>query len=377
MALKHGMRAALRRSTGGRDRPWRLAVALLLLVPGLEAIGLALGVFGYLSKRVLSVAFSADGKRLAATAKGEPAYVWDASTGKVVAAIRCAGCKPMRWGLALSPHSRLLAVGTTPTLRSELIPSAEKLGRFSSITVWRVEGPSLDAKISDFQLFSPESPFGIVFSPDGRYVAAGETSNVPREHLRIWDVATGQLSHGFVRSALTVASSQFSPDGRFVAGQPVGSLALVRRAPPLALWDLRSGKRVQTYAGCGPAIHLAFSPDGRTLAGMVPRRICLWDVSTGKAYAPLLVHQEPVVAITFIGETMLAAAIAQHSIRLWDLRSQRDVQHCHISSLRSPAQFSSDGKMLAFGDPTRPVVHLWDVQACKELRTFTMQPEQK
>lgn len=364
------------RARAGAAWPRRASAFLLCLVLG--GLADARAVSGHLSKVVLSVAFSGDGSRLAAARKGGPIYVWETATGKNAAAIRCAGCRPLRWGLALSPRGSLVVASNDPTLRSALVPSLGRLGHFNSLTVWEVRNPSLHLRISDFRPLDPESPFGIALSPDGKYLAAGELFEGPGPHLRIWEVSTGKLSRGFVRSALTVAFPQFSPDGRFVAAQPLSSLVPGRHAPPLAMWDLHSGKRFQTYSTCGPVLYLAFSPNGRTLAGEnFHREVCMWDVSTGKAYAPLPVPLEPVVAVTFIGNDRLAAAVAGHQIYSWDLRSTRAVRECHAPELRSPAQFSPDGRMLAFGDATRPVVHLWDVQACKEIRTFNMQPDRK
>ena len=361
------------RAAGGACLLAALTGSLLCLCVSAMATGCGV-VLGSATRAasVLSVAFSGDGKRIAAVGKGTPFCVWDIATGRRVAEISSGRQNPLSWSLALSPHGKLLAAGTKPPfLRSILVPSPSRLVHFDDVSIWRVRTGNLYRRFSDFQLEDPHPTFGLAFSPDGQYVAAGKTFGTPRAHLKIWDVATGKLARGLVRNAITVASPQFSPLGG-IAAQPIGSGALVRPGSPLSLWDIATGRVIQTYKGCGPVVLLAFSPDGRMLAGARGREVCLWEARTGARSITLRANHGPLVALAFNGQSALAWAVARDSAYLWDLNEGQQVRRCGLPALRMPAQFSPNGKLLAWGDPRSRTVHLWDAAGCKEIRQFAL-----
>src|SRR4030095_14529186 len=69
----------------------------------------------------------------------------------------------------------------------------------------------------------------------------------------------------------------FSPDGRTLTAAGFHMDKLV------ALWDVRSGKRLRTFAGKKEweADATAISPDGRLLASTgTDRQILVWDIAT-------------------------------------------------------------------------------------------------
>ena len=69
----------------------------------------------------------------------------------------------------------------------------------------------------------------------------------------------------------------YSPDGRY--------LAAARNDGKIRVWDPSSGQLLHTLEGHrGPAWQVAFSPDSRTLAsGGSDRSVRLWDVTSGQA----------------------------------------------------------------------------------------------
>ena len=345
-------------------------MAAFLIYPSMRAMAAGGGLIfgrGFLAARVLSVAFSGDGKRLAAVAKGTPFFIWDTATGREIGQISAKGWKPQRWSLALSPHGRLLAAGTMPTLRHSLVPSVSGLVHNANITLWQTEAPNLHNRLEEFEPMDPHFAASLAFSPDGKYLAAGEIFDGPQHHLVVWDVAKAKAVRGFSRWGIGIVSLRFSSESQ-VAGQPAGF-----RKSPVVLWDIRTGKTIKTYSGCDVAVMLAFSPNGRTLAGARGRNICEWDVRTGDKRGSVRLKQGILVALAFSSDQSLVAA-STGGVSMWDTNKLREAGRCAIPQIRMPAQFSLDGKLLAWGDVHKPLVHLWDVAGCKEIRSFTMQP---
>ncbi len=326
---------------------------------------------GIFAARVLSVAFSGDGKRVAAVAKGTPFFIWDTATGRTVGKISAKGWKAQRWSLALSPHGKLLAAPTTRSLvHSLLLPSTSQVIHPDNVTVWQVKPPNLHIRFTDFEPLNPHFANSLTFSPDGKYLAAGEIFEGPQGHLVVWDVAKAKAVRRFSRWGIGVFSVQFSPQSQ-VAGQPTGF-----RKSPVVLWDIRTGKTIRTYSGCDVVVMLAFSPGGGMLAGARGRNICTWDVKTGKKLGSVRLKQGILVALAFSSDQSLVAA-AGGVVSMWNTNMSREARRCAIPQIRMPAQFSPDGKLLAWGDVHKRLVHLWDVAGCKEIRSFKMPPVSK
>jgi len=110
--------------------------------------------------------------------------------------------------------------------------------------------------------------------------------------------------------------------------------------------------------------HVAFSPDGRWLAGGgFAQVVHLWDTATGEEQFTFKGHREQVTAIAFApdGRTLASASSDERTtLKLWDLRT-------HVDSLTVQAEkghwitklaFAPDGRRLALGAVGH--VRLWD-----------------
>jgi WD40 repeat protein len=124
--------------------------------------------------------------------------------------------------------------------------------------------------------------FDLAWSPDGRRLAAAETT------LELWDFdedegltwagtafrapRTAASAPGPVAKVLHVASIDWHPGGRYLAGGATGGWA--------AVWDVSTGAAVAALECSTPAAAVAFSPDGGQLAvGCLDGRLLLCDVS--------------------------------------------------------------------------------------------------
>src|SRR5262249_8706067 len=119
----------------------------------------------------------------------------------------------------------------------------------------------------------------MAFTPDGKTLLAYGIDGV-----RIWDTGTGkEVRHLTAERGSYLACASFSSDGTLIATAQVDREGFSRDGP-IRLWDRATGKKVREF-GNRHYHHLAFSPDGKTLAadsGFRPNHIELWEVDTGR-----------------------------------------------------------------------------------------------
>jgi Tol biopolymer transport system component len=298
--------------------------------------------------RVFSVAFSPDGKTLAAGSWDESVRLWEISSGKELRQFdKQKG--PAR-SVGFSPDGKLL------TCAGDGFP----------IVLWDVATAKEVRRLVGFN-----GPITFVtFSPDGKLVASKGYDAT----LRLWDVATGRevrrLGGGVNEPDCPAV---FSPDGRTLASACLTESA---RGDDLQrtfrVWEVTTGTPIRSFKGNPSSVGAAaFSPDGKLLAvatrgrGELRQRICLWDVESGKELPPIEETQnetpEPVALLTFSPDGRALAAGGGGPVQLWELATRRE-------ACRFPAQaagrislaFSPDGRLLASGS-TDITVLLWDV----------------
>ena len=267
-----------------------------------------------------SVAFSPDGKWLAAPSSIKQVKVWNASSGEVVrtleehtADIRC---------VAFHPDSRQLA-------------SASEDG---TVKLWAVSQGRV------IRTLKHESPvFSVAFSPDGRQLASGGQDRT----VTIWDVASGEKLLICKGHTDWVQSVAFRPDGRQVAsGARDGTAILWDQVTAGEIW--RRKEHIHQISG------VAFSPDGKTLAtASEDRAVKLWDVATGDLQATLTGHMAWAISVAFSPDgRYLASASDDTTVKLWDIASRQEV--CtfrgHLKGVRAVA-FHPNGHQLAAASP--------------------------
>ncbi len=386
------------------------------------------------TREISGLRISADGRTLASwsTSEGRPSEVklWDVHSARQLASV---------------PRIKGYIVAV------ELSPDGRRLAMLEH----RVDGdPARNGVISWDLTRGPEQPVPgpppifcdrMAFSPDGRWLATAMSDS---QIVTLRDAATGGPVKTLVKRAPGIGGIAFSPDGQTVAAYTRG----------ITIWETRSGREIGSLpffmwidhafsadgdrlAGLtehrgtielikdvstkprevlleyspGSNLHMAFSPDGRTLAGAggeLP--LTVWDTSSGRRLAVYPGKARNVDCLVFSprGESLIfgsddrrvrawhfarksepVATFVAHKAEVWGLAYSPDGRTLFTSaddgsiklwnasddtllktlkehdSLVASVAVSADGKLLASAgfDNT---VRLWDLPGGRQRRVF-------
>jgi WD40 repeat protein len=316
-------------------------------------------------------AFSPDGKRLACGTKTGHVTAVDSTTGKAVEGPRMAlpGVQALAWS---SDGKRLY------TFEGGRFVRTLDAGRWQTLTgVVLGEG--------DRQLFWDEEVYrgGVVLAAGARFIAGGgsrdyrlkpQKATAAKVEVWVWDLDEGKE----VRRWPGVRY-RFGPAEEDETEVPAGAVALSGDGRSLAwadwpgrvtLADVRSGAQRRLSAVPWETTGLAFSPDGRTLAGACPdgNTITFWDAASGADAGEPGGHRGPVLGLDVAPDGRLIATGGRDAtIRLWERGTGAHIRtltgHGHdVSGVR----FTPDGKRLV-SVSTDGSARTWDVATGREV----------
>jgi WD40 repeat protein len=222
------------------------------------------------------------------------------------------------------------------------------------------------------------APFGgePVFSPDDSRIAmgipggtaivgqppSGPTSGPPagprtnpREAMVVVDVHTGKVRRiGTTGCGTGWRGMAFSRSGTlFAAGSFCGQVST---------WNVASGRRVgHTFSIGGELAKIAFSPDATRIAvAGWNSTITIADVRTGRVEAVLTDNTRGVPEVAWIPDSRyLVSSSLDHTARVWDGRTLRELRILDHSSAVYDIAFSADSREVVTDDAAQ-VIHIWD-----------------
>ena len=293
----------------------------------------------------LAVAFSPDGKLLAATCKGGLIYLWDAKTGKKLHRLPAhERRKPLHhvYAIDFSPDGKFLASRWTDnSIRIFDVSNGKEI-----LTV--VVGEGMPREFGQVQ-----------FSPDGKAVIAEWTErkgNLGPIEARVsfFDSRTGKELRRLEGMKQQAGPFGFSADGKLLAVKVFADQVVQLR-------DATTGQRIRDLPTHELGRTLAFSPDSRLIALGATDRIMLLDIVTGKEVGKLDAPMDVVMGLSFTpdGKSLISAS-QDGKVSFWNVaaskvRFQRDARLWMIRSMT----LSRDGRMLAVGGVYN-AIRLWD-----------------
>jgi len=285
---------------------------------------------------VTSIAFSPNGKVLAAGGRNNELKLWDLSSGEVLhTLIGHQGETISGISVIFSPDGSMLASGNDDDF---------------NVKLWDVSSGEVLRTLSGHK-YGVNS---VTFSPDGRILASGSNDDT----VKLWDITSGETLRTLSGHEKNVNSVAFSPDGSMLASGSDDNTVI--------LWDLASGDALQVLSGHTQDVDcIAFSPDGDTLVSGSDREIILWDVPSGvelpRGWPLSMSHR----GLTFSPDgNMLASAGGKDTVLLTDAATGVALINLsgHENQVTDVA-FSPDGNLLA--STSGGIVKLWDLTAMK------------
>src|SRR5262249_22504427 len=197
------------------------------------------------------LAFSPDGRWLAAASEAGRLRLLEARTGKLAHALT--GDLVGLYCVNFSPDSRYLIAGG-----GSFQPAP---GREHRALVWDLRTRKQIARLEGHT----RAVIGAAFAPKNALVATSSADNT----VRVWDGKTFKLRFALEGHTAPVKGLAFSPDGKVLA---TGSWDRTVR-----LWDADGGTLVARLDHPAGVREIAFSPDGKQLvAGGMMSMLKLW-----------------------------------------------------------------------------------------------------
>jgi WD40 repeat protein len=298
---------------------------------------------GSFSNGIAQVAFSHDGKHLAASAtlaKDKHVRIWEVSTGEKVRDLPAAGGP-----LAFSADDKILATSGT-----------------GAIQLW----DSRTGKKLEVAKGHQGSILGLAVSPDCRRVASAGVDGT----VRLWEPTTGRELQRIVDSEDGAHRVTFWPDGR--------TLAISGTDKAIRLWDPAGGRETRRLQGnheywSTPTL----SPDTKMVASCSSDGvICLWDSVTGKKQREWKAISTGYVGRLFFGpDSKTLYSWGDNTVRVWDPSTGQHLRQFFAGQKDRTyaAAFAPSGKWLACGGQ-EPTTVLYDLATGKEMYRLTGLP---
>lgn len=285
-----------------------------------------------------AIAVSLDGQKIIAGQRNGTVYLWDKSGKQLLKTWAAHGSYVT--AISFSKNGQTLATTGNDGLARIWTVTGNKLGELKHPQIKRMLGVSL--------------------SPDGKFVATASDDN----RARIWTV-NGQEVRRLEGHQGSVTVVNFSPDGQSVAtGSVDGSVKL---------WDAKTGQNLQDFRGHrGVILSASFSADGKRLVSIAKDKfVRLWNLAdTPVQRLELTGFKDDVNAIAFSPDGKTVAGAGNEGVmRQWDATSGKElkvwkeaIQRTFYSQNKvQDIAFSPDGKFIVAGGLRIGIARVWDL----------------
>ena len=290
---------------------------------------------------IYTLAWSPDGKWLAAAGQSPQIQIWDVDQGQLVK-ILVAKNAPIR-SIAWSSDNQYFASGQGDW--KERLPN--------QIQVWQVRDGELAWEAKD-ALFGA---YSVCFSPDSKWLVTGHGKG----KTILWHTKTGQQ---VIRSTVNqdirnlINGVNFSPDSQHVVCGTCYENALYMYGVD---GTIKQEIFLTPQSSWVDFEHpLCFSPNGRFLArGSQDGSIHLWDGQDLTPLQKLIGHRAPTYALSWHPDSQILATGSRFGfIHFWDIATQKIIKSIKHRPFHALA-YNANGRLLASsGD--RQQIQIWN-----------------
>jgi len=351
---------------------------------------------------VISVAFSRDGKDLAAAGETGSIRIHTVPGGaeflegsKLVSG--GSDGKIRIWTLEPGRVIRTLAGHEGPVAAIALDPGRRFLiswGKDGAVRLWEpLEGKEV------WSLPGGEDPVRCAaWTPDGKALITGSAGG----SLRILDGRSGKLLHQYRHEKEIRAVAALAVEEHFLSGPDPGILKWTpgRRESPkvlsghqgvvhdlaissrgdlaasggadgmIRIWDLARWKPLRSIRGDGTSVYcVAFQPGGKMLAsGGLEGNVKLWNIEKGSPAGNLQGHREAVLCLAFTADgKLLLSGSSDRTIRMWSTGEDAPVKTLsgHTGWVIGLAPIPGTSRLASID--TNGNLMIWDLPAGKRL----------
>lgn len=354
-------------------------------------------LFPWLNPSVNSVAYSPDGKTVAAIGMDGKLRLWDTQTTQLKAIL--IGHTGSVNAVVYSPDGKVIATAgdrTDDTVRLWDAVTGETKAVLTGYTFINAVAYSPDGKIIvtggdhysralqlwDAEAKKPKTTYtehadgtlsSIVYAPDGNTVAAVGSRD---DTVRLWSTGTGKHKATFKHDNTTLeydlSAVAYAPDGKTIAA--VGGHHKQHKGT-VYLWHAQTRSRKIIYEGPDYIVSVAYSPDGKMIAtGSWNGNLQVWHAVTGETLKTISTkHKGGVNSLAYApdGKTIATAGGYRDDIaQLWDTTTGVHIARLtgHTKTVSS-VEYSPDGKTIATGS-TDGTVRFWDAITREHNATF-------
>jgi WD40 repeat protein len=251
---------------------------------------------------VQSLALSPDGTLLASGSSDRTVKLWWVDDGSLVRTISGSFIgRVLR--VAFSPDGSFFAMADDRCFI--------QIRRTNSGVLWQtLAQPNCLARLE-----GTVSAWGLTFSPDGKYLLAGESRPCCGGSLQQWAVDEYRPQATLLDYDLRFRDLTYSPDGSMLAVAFEGS-------PVFWLINKDGGDPLRTFEGHSYQVNsLAFSPSGELLvSGSRDQNVRIWRVEDGALLYTLEGHTSDVNSVTFSPDgSTIASGSEDGTVILWGL----------------------------------------------------------
>ncbi len=302
----------------------------------------------YSQNKILSLAFSTDGKQIITGSEKRVTDVYDIASGEKILTLkgylnqvdeRILNDSYMYWAALvneakLSPDGKYIAIGRTG--------NNAKIIDFKSGKVFKTLKGHKSMVIS------------LCFSPDGKFLATGGIDG----KAIVWDVETGNpvRTITFTDEKLAIFSVDISSDGKLLATADWGGY--------VCIWDIETGRNLKVISPHDRTgvYQVRFSPNGvYIISAGLDRKLKLTEIDTGQEIRTFTGHTDLVNSINLspAGDRIITSGW-DGTVRVWDFYSGLQVLRirAHPGGVYN-AKYDASGKYIVSGGDDF-IVRQWD-----------------